>query len=107
MPVYVYEVVRDDAPDGLPGQRFEVVQSITEPAIATHPVTGQPVRRVVQPIALAGMHSDLKTAGKLDEKNLARHGFAKYIKVGDETYEKMVGDGPSRLSAQGLQNPGG
>ncbi|MEM9416416.1 MAG: FmdB family transcriptional regulator [Planctomycetota bacterium] len=107
MPVYVYEVVRDDAPDGLPGCRFEVVQGMTEPALTAHPVTGQPVRRVVQPAALAGMHSDLKTAGKLDEKNLARHGFAKYIKVGDETYEKMVGDGPDRLSAEDLQKRGG
>ncbi|XAL99735.1 hypothetical protein OT109_19415 [Phycisphaeraceae bacterium D3-23] len=103
MPVYVYEVVRDDAPDGLAGHRFEVVQGIKEPALSAHPVTGQPVRRVVQPIALAGMHSDLKTAGKLEEKNLARHGFAKYIKVGDATYEKMVGDGPDRLSAEELQ----
>ena len=50
MPIYVYEVVRDNAPDGLPGHRFEVIQGINEPALSAHPVTGQPVRRVTQPV---------------------------------------------------------
>lgn len=106
MPIYVYEVVRVDAPDGLPGHRFEIFQAINEPALSAHPVTGQPVRRVVQPTAIAGRDSDLKTPGKLDEKNLARHGLAKYIKVGDATYEKVVGDGPERLSSEELPGAG-
>lgn len=99
MPIYVYEVIRDDAPDGLPGHRFEVIQSIADAALTQHPVTGQPVRRIVQPFALAGSDSDLANRAKLDERNLARHGLAKYVRVDEHTYEKMVGDGPSRLSS--------
>lgn len=101
MPIYVYEVIRDDAPDGLPGHRFEVVQAMADAELTTHPVSGQPVRRVVQPVALAGADSDAANRAKLDERNLARHGLAKYIRVDEHTYEKMVGDGPDRLSSAG------
>ena len=108
MPLYVYQVLREDAPDGLPGQRFEVIHGINAPALTHHPVTGQPVRRVIQPVGLAGTATDLAQQHKLDERNLTRHGLAKYIRVGDDTYEKMSGDGPDRLSSGGLGGgPGG
>jgi len=102
MPIYVYEVVRDEAPDGLPGCRFEVLQGINDDALRVHPVTAQPVRRVVQPVGLAGAETDLANRSKLDERNLTRHGLAKYVKVDEQTYEKMSGDGPKRLSSEEL-----
>ena len=45
MATYVYETIprhADESP-----QRFEIVQSMKDAALATHPETGQPVRRVV------------------------------------------------------------
>jgi len=103
MPIYVYEVIRDEEPDGLPGCRFEVLQGIKEPALVEHPVTGQPVRRVVQLASLAGAETDLANRTKLDERNLSRHGLAKYVKIDEQTYEKMSGDGPKRLSSEELR----
>ena len=45
MATYVYETIPRH-PDESP-ERFEVVQSMKDAALATHPGTGQPVRRVV------------------------------------------------------------
>jgi len=102
MPVYVYEVIRDDAADGLPGHRFEVIQQMSDAALTKHPITGQPVKRIIQRIEMAGKYTDIKGKNMMDEKNLARNGFAKYIKVDDDTYERMTGDGPKRLSSKDL-----
>ena len=42
MPTYVYEVIEED---GQSGERFEVVQRMTDDPLTEHPETGQPVRR--------------------------------------------------------------
>ncbi len=44
MPTYVYEVITKD---GSVGERFEIAQSIKDPALTRHPQTGEPVQRVV------------------------------------------------------------
>lgn len=44
MPTYVYESIPQDG--GTP-QRFEVVQSMSDAPLTTHPTTGEPVRRIV------------------------------------------------------------
>lgn len=46
MPVYVYKNLST-------GETFEVQQRITEPAWTEHPETGDPVKRVVQPVGIA------------------------------------------------------
>lgn len=46
MPVYVYRNLRT-------GERFEVEQRITEPALTEHPQSGDPVKRLVQPVGIA------------------------------------------------------
>ena len=43
MPTYVYEVINED---GAAGERFELVQKMTDPPLTHHPETGQRVRRV-------------------------------------------------------------
>ena len=45
MPIYVYETVPEKA--GQEPRRFEVRQSMTEPALARDPESGLPVRRVI------------------------------------------------------------
>jgi predicted nucleic acid-binding Zn ribbon protein len=45
MPTYVYETIPKKA--GAKTKRFEVQQSMNEPALAKHPETGEPVRRVI------------------------------------------------------------
>ncbi len=46
MPTYVYKNLTT-------GNTFEVHQPITEPALTEHPETGDPVKRVVQPVGIA------------------------------------------------------
>jgi putative FmdB family regulatory protein len=46
MPVYVYRNLRT-------GERFEVEQRISEPALTEHPESGDPVKRLVQPVGIA------------------------------------------------------
>ncbi len=46
MPVYVYKNL-------ITGETFELQQRITESALTTHPETGEPVKRLIQPVGIA------------------------------------------------------
>lgn len=46
MPVYVYRNMKT-------GETFEVEQRMTDDALTTDPRTGDPVRRVIQPVGIA------------------------------------------------------
>lgn len=96
MPTYVYEVLDDK---GTPvGERFEVVQTMTDDPLTQHPETGQPVRRVFVPFGIASKTSPLQTDRALkDDRKLERMGFTKYVKASDGKYEKVVGKGPDML----------
>jgi len=72
MPTYVYKNLAT-------GDTFEIRQPITEPALTEHPETGDPVKRVVQPVGIAFKGSGFyvndsrgsaggKAAGKADSK---------------------------------------
>jgi hypothetical protein len=91
MPTYVYEVLNED---GTTGERFEVVQKMSDPPLTHHPETGQRVRRVLLPAWIAGSTSPLRMERALaDDKKLERLGFTKYVNTGNG-YEKVVGSGP-------------
>ena len=95
MPTYIYEVINDD---GEGGERFELYQSFSEEALARHPETGQPVRRVPCVPAIGGRwtESAMKRSAT-DDKKLERLGFTKYVKSGDGAYEKTIGQGPDMI----------
>jgi predicted nucleic acid-binding Zn ribbon protein len=97
MPTYVYAVVK---PDGSLGEHFEVVQKMSDAALAAHPETGEPVRRVPQAPMVNGQHSDASDKRKLSDSNLDRLGFTKYQKVGDGKYEKTAGVGPKSITRE-------
>lgn len=46
MPIYLYRNLAT-------GETFEYEQRITEPALSAHPETGEPVKRLVQPVGIA------------------------------------------------------
>jgi predicted nucleic acid-binding Zn ribbon protein len=96
MPTYVYEVI---SKGDEPGERFEVVQKMTDDPLTKHPETGEPVRRVFLPFQIAGPGSPMKTDRAMaDDNKLERLGFTKYVKSGDGQYEKVVGKGPESLN---------
>ena len=96
MPLYQYEVINED---GSSGPQFEIFQSMAEPALTTHPETGQPVRRVFCAPAIGGKWSDSAMNRTVaDDKKLDSLGFTKYVKAGDGVYEKRAGKGPDVIN---------
>jgi len=91
MPTYVYAVINEDGTDG---ETFEIVQRMSEPALKKHPKTGQPVRRVIMPPSI---NTSTPSKKRLDPDYQAKHGFTRYEKSGDGTYEKTAGDGPDLI----------
>ncbi|HAL14128.1 MAG TPA: FmdB family transcriptional regulator [Planctomycetaceae bacterium] len=93
MPTYVYEVIQNGEPTG---ERFEVVQPISEDPLTEHPETGEPVRRVITAVNIGGRWSDDSMSRRMaDDDKLGRLGFTKYVKKGDGYYEKTTGKGPN------------
>ena len=93
MPTYVYEVIGAER-----GERFEIVQKMTDAPLTVHPQTGQPVRRVFTPTRITGRLAPMRTERTLqDDSKLARLGFTKYVKSSEGKYEKTAGDGPDLL----------
>lgn len=96
MPMYVYEMIRDD---GQPADRFEVMQKMSDEPLTVHPETGEPVRRVISAPFVGGKWSDHSMHTRMnDDKRLGELGFTKYVKSGDGTYEKRAGKGPKTIS---------
>jgi Uncharacterized protein conserved in bacteria len=96
MPTYVYEYLGKDGKGT--GECFELVQSMKDEPLTTH--DGRAVHRVPQAPNIAGDWSDVKSKGKLSNKNLERLGFTKYEKRGDGVMERVAGkEGPRVLKA--------
>ncbi len=55
MPIYEYEIL---SPDGNPKGVFETSQKMSEPALTRHPVTGEPVRRILSRTFVGSGQSD-------------------------------------------------
>lgn len=90
MPIYEYQ--SDGQGCARCQNRFEVLQRVDEPPLASCPHCGQPVHRVFSACAISR-----STAGTLSPKNLQRHGFTQYRKAGDGYYEKTCGPGPDLI----------
>lgn len=89
MPVYEYEVINDD---GSPGDRFEIEQRMTDSSLEKHPWTGEPVRRIIHSPNLNTRYTPRATARKLDDRNVERAGFTKYVRdKSSGTYHKTAG----------------
>ena len=92
MPVYVYEDLNT-------GESFEVVQSMRDAPLSTHPENGHPVRRVILPPNLGLKHTAGREKSLLDNRNVEKAGFTKYER--DQltgTYHRVAGkQGPETL----------
>ena len=91
MPIYVYEVILEDGEDG---QIFEVVQKMSDPPLTKHPISGMPVRRVIQPPNLPQTWTDRQTKHMLSDKHIGDHGLTRYEREADGAYRKTAGKGP-------------
>jgi hypothetical protein len=100
MPQYVYETV---LADGQGGDRFEIRQPIADPALTHHPLTGEPVRRVLFAPQLTTRYSDRHTKQLLDNKRVEKAGFTKYQRdPSTNTYHRVAGkEGPATFKKPG------
>ena len=92
MPTYIYEVMANGKATG---ERFEVIQPMSDLPLEKHPESGEPVRRVILPPNIGGRFSDgAMNRSMANDSKLDNLGFTKYVKSGDGTYEKAFGGGP-------------
>ncbi len=97
MPIYTYQIIHDD---GSEGETFEVVRAMSEAPLERHPETGERVRRVYQPVHIAGSGHERHVKAGLSDKNLEAKGFTKYVRSGKGHYERHAGTaGPETLHA--------
>ena len=84
---------------------FEVEQEINAPPLSTHPLTNEPVQRVLTSASLSLRHSSIHENKSLSADHLNKHGFSKYEKdqsSGD--YHKTAGkDGPASISSEQIK----
>jgi hypothetical protein len=92
MPTYAYAIVK---PDGTDGEVFEVFQRISDPPLAVHPETGEPVRKLI----VAPQVQTSSDTQRFSKSNLERLGFIRFERKGSGYFEKTAGKGPDTLSA--------
>ena len=81
MAVRRYSVIR---PDGSEGELLEVDQPLSAPDLTTHPLTGEPLRRVIENPTLSGRWTDRAMgAAAKDSTKLKAGGFRKFERDGD------------------------
>ena len=75
MPTYTYQ---EYLPDGSKGALFEYIQSMSEPALKTHPHSGHPVRKVFTPPNVAHQYSDQTLQSNINTERIEKSGFSRY-----------------------------
>ncbi|MBT3783518.1 zinc ribbon domain-containing protein [bacterium] len=85
MPIYEYQHT-DGTGEGCTTD-FEAVQNMSESSLTNCPRCKKPV---VKKISLPAHHQG-SVKDKLSDQNLSKHGFSKYVKAGDGSYEKAAG----------------
>lgn len=83
MPTYLYQVI---LADDIEGPQFEFAQSIKDPPLTIHPVTGHKVKRIISPPNIIAKHTPGKERKILDNNYLKSKGFTKFQK------DKLTGD---------------
>lgn len=92
MPIYEYEHDADHVDNCC--ERFELLQSMSDPPLDRCPRCSRPCHRVISSFATLSGGGQ----GTLSPKNLERLGFTQFKRAGDGRYEKTFGKGPDVIS---------
>ncbi|MDR2430262.1 MAG: hypothetical protein LBD14_05165 [Puniceicoccales bacterium] len=110
MPVYTYQLLDGG---GVECGLLEIEQGINEPALTCHPLTGQPMRRVIRDAPyLTGPYGERRVRAQISNPdNLGRLGWTRYEKDrGTGKYVRTSGKdarAPEILDPGKLQNGAG
>ena len=89
MPIFKYLVLRK----GNTEEYIEVEQALTDTPLVKHPITGEPIKRVIDSPSLTLRHSSLRENKTLSADNLQKHGFSVLEKNGSTAeYVQTIGD---------------
>ena len=103
MPVYQYMFVDSKFDNEI----LEIEQSITDEALKMHPITGEPIKRLISSASLTLKHSSSQEQATLAKENLAKKGFTVFEKnsCDPSKYSRTVGNiGPSEIDTNKLPN---
>jgi predicted nucleic acid-binding Zn ribbon protein len=97
MPVYTYQIIKNDGSDG---ECFDVIRKMTDRSLKKHPDTGEKVTRIYKSPNIAGITSNLHDKNRTSDKNLEKLGFTTYRRNGKGHYDRTTGsEGPAHISA--------
>ncbi len=85
MPVYIYRNLNT-------GETFELEQRISESALSAHPETGEPVKRLIQPVGIAFKGSGFYANDSRKDSGKPKSGEAK---------SEAKAEGPSESKSEG------
>ena len=104
MPVYQYKVINEKELE----EFFEIEQKISDPPLAKHPLTLEPVKRTLTAASLSLNHTTQHEKKSLSSDNLNKNGFTQYEKDSSSgDYFRTVGNqGPERISSDQIQKSG-
>ena len=95
MPTYLYEVLNGSVPT----ETFEIDQDFSDSPLTSHPITKEPVRKILSPSSISLKHTDSSEKRVLSDENLSKHGFNKYEKSdANGTFHRTAGkEGPRTI----------
>ena len=95
MPTYLYEVLNGSVPT----ETFEIDQDFSDSPLTSHPITKEPVRKILSPSSISLKHTDSSEKRVLSDENLSKHGFNKYEKSdATGTFHRTAGkEGPRTI----------
>ena len=97
MPVYQYQVLNGKQPEEI----IEIDQERDDPPLTRHPLTKEPIRKILSAPSLSLRHTEAKERKSLSEENLDKHGFSVYHKdKSGGTYRKNSGAGPDSIKPE-------
>lgn len=98
MPTYLYQT----ALPGVDEPPFEVEHPMSQPPLTEHPVTGEPLRRILHAPNIGTRYSERKIREHTETSKVAKAGFTKYVR------DKQTGQYHKEAGAAGpdvLQRP--
>ena len=97
MPTYVYKNLKT-------GETFELTQRISEPALTVHPESGEPVKRLVQPVGIAFKGSGFYVTDSRKSESKGKSGASESKAEGGGKSENG-GSSKSESKAEGAAKP--
>ena len=90
MPIYQYQILNGKKPSEI----IEIEQPRDAEPLLRHPLTNEPIKRLITSPSLALKHSSQIEKKSLSKENLEKHGFTRYERdqLGS-LYNRTAGDG--------------